>query len=619
MKKVLSMILSLILVVSLFPMGAVNLIANAEMEWAYTYTVTGREATITEVDTELSGEITIPSKLGGYTVTRIGEYAFYDCKKITSIIIPDSVTTIDANAFCGCSGLTSITMPDTVTSIGANAFWICSNLLKVNISSIESWCRINFNNSHSNPAYYTGSLYLDNQKISTLTIPEGVTSISAYAFNNMDSITTVKTPSTLKIIGAYSFEDCSKLERMYISKSVEGIGVDAFRYCYDLKYVYYDGTSQEKNSIAYANGNNNFINASWYYVECLYSGGSHTYKDAFATKCSNCKYERIVYTIRYDYNMEDGSYNCQAKYVDKTVMLKSKSDVPTRDGYVFRGWSIYRIGESKYSGGENYSSNCDLTLYALWSKMSECNSCEGKGKITTTSTVSCSSCGGDGKHSSTSTRRTCTFCGGNVVKHVTGTIGTYYACQNCGGSSYTSSSSTSYYDCSSCSGTGKKTTSSTSTCNSCSGNGTTLSKQVSETPSAPTATNIKNRSIELETDGSYEFSLNGTDWKVDNIFDGLEPGTSYTVYRRVAETDTIAASNSSEALVVSTKSYILGDIDGVDGVTDADAEYLLMFTFFAEEYPVNQSCDFNGDGFVNDADAEHLLMFTFFPEEYPLH
>ena len=87
----------------------------------------------------------------------------------------------------------------------------------------------------------------------------------------------------------------------------------------------------------------------------------------------------------------------------------------------------------------------------------------------------------------------------------------------------------------------------------------------------------------------------------------------------MAETDTIAASNSSEALVVSTKSYILGDIDGVDGVTDADAEYLLMFTFFAEEYPVNQSCDFNGDGFVNDADAEHLLMFTFFPEEYPLH
>ena len=64
--------------------------------------------------------------------------------------------------------------------------------------------------------------------------------------------------------------------------------------------------------------------------------------------------------------------------------------------------------------------------------------------------------------------------------------------------------------------------------------------------------------------------------------------------------------------------YIVGDIDGVKGVTDADAEYLLMYTFFPEDYPVNQSCDFNGDGKVNDADAEHLLMHTFFPEDYPL-
>ena len=65
--------------------------------------------------------------------------------------------------------------------------------------------------------------------------------------------------------------------------------------------------------------------------------------------------------------------------------------------------------------------------------------------------------------------------------------------------------------------------------------------------------------------------------------------------------------------------YVPGDIDGVEGITDADAEYLLMYTFFPEDYPVNQECDFNGDGKVNDADAEHLLMYTFFPEDYPLN
>ncbi len=67
------------------------------------------------------------------------------------------------------------------------------------------------------------------------------------------------------------------------------------------------------------------------------------------------------------------------------------------------------------------------------------------------------------------------------------------------------------------------------------------------------------------------------------------------------------------------KDYTPGDIDGVEGVTDADAEYLLMHTISPEDYPVNQECDFNGDGFVNEADAEHLLMHTFFPEDYPLN
>ena len=70
-----------------------------------------------------------------------------------------------------------------------------------------------------------------------------------------------------------------------------------------------------------------------------------------------------------------------------------------------------------------------------------------------------------------------------------------------------------------------------------------------------------------------------------------------------------------------TPTVLKGDVNGDDEVTDADAVYLLYYTFFGDEsYPVNQPCDFNGDGEVTDADAVYLLYYTFFGEEsYPLH
>ena len=62
----------------------------------------------------------------------------------------------------------------------------------------------------------------------------------------------------------------------------------------------------------------------------------------------------------------------------------------------------------------------------------------------------------------------------------------------------------------------------------------------------------------------------------------------------------------------------VGDLDGEEGVSSNDAIYLLMYTFFPEEYPVSQNSDFDNSGTVDSNDAIYLLMHTFFPEEYPL-
>ena len=65
-------------------------------------------------------------------------------------------------------------------------------------------------------------------------------------------------------------------------------------------------------------------------------------------------------------------------------------------------------------------------------------------------------------------------------------------------------------------------------------------------------------------------------------------------------------------------SVATGDFGGDGYITDEDVIYLLWYTVFPEDYPLNQSGDFDGDGLVTDADVIYLLWHTVFPEDYPL-
>ena len=171
-----------------------------------------------------SGSIVIPQQvtIGNdvYSVTTIGDYAFYGCSRLTSITIPESVTSIGEHAFRDCSGLTSVIIPESVTSIGYSAFYGCSGLTSVTIP--ESVTIIGSN------AFYgcTG--------LTSVTIPESVTSIGSYAFCRCTGLTSVIIPESVTSIGEHAFRGCTGLTSVIIPESVTNIGTNAFYGCSNL-------------------------------------------------------------------------------------------------------------------------------------------------------------------------------------------------------------------------------------------------------------------------------------------------------------------------------------------------------------------------------------------------
>ena len=174
----------------------------------------------------------------GNSVTSIGSSTFSGCSGLKTLTIPNSVTSIGSDAFSGCSSLTSVTIPNSVTSIGDNAFNDCSGLKKVDISSLESWCKINFNDRDSNPLYYAHNLYLNGSLVTDLVIPNTVTSIGSLAFNGCSGLTSVTIPNSVTTIGEDAFRDCSGFTgSLNIPNSVTSIGSSAFNGCSGLTSV----------------------------------------------------------------------------------------------------------------------------------------------------------------------------------------------------------------------------------------------------------------------------------------------------------------------------------------------------------------------------------------------
>ncbi|MGN0814654.1 MAG: leucine-rich repeat protein [Candidatus Coproplasma sp.] len=180
------------------------------------------------IGTSTDTEIYIASYYNGLPVTQINRAGFSSCESITSVTIPDSVISIGAYAFDNCASLVSATIGSGVAEIDEGAFSRCYELKDVHIKDIASWCGITFGIKGNPLEHYAKNLYLNNELLTDLVIPDGVTSIGDYAFVNYDLLTSVDIPDSITSIGDCAFNGCSLITELVIPDSVTEIGEFAF-------------------------------------------------------------------------------------------------------------------------------------------------------------------------------------------------------------------------------------------------------------------------------------------------------------------------------------------------------------------------------------------------------
>ena len=251
----------------------------------YTISNDGTYYSVTGIGSCTDKEIFIPPTYKGLPVKAIGNSAFSHCDAV-SVTIPDSITSIGNSAFSYCSSLTSVTIGDSVTAIGKYAFDYCHKLVEViNHSSLNivagssdygyigcyaieihtgeskivnvddyffyTYDGINYlvgyvgddrdlvlPDSYNGESYeiYEHAFHYRND-ITSVTIPDSVTSIGGYAFDSCSSLTSIEIGDSVTSIGKWAFSYCSSLTGITIGDSVTSIGECAFSDCTSLTSI----------------------------------------------------------------------------------------------------------------------------------------------------------------------------------------------------------------------------------------------------------------------------------------------------------------------------------------------------------------------------------------------
>lgn len=357
---------------------------NWNTQMGATFTVTVAAATNTFDFNLTTGTITkyngtdtvvvIPSKINGVTVTTIGTDAFLGLN-ITSVTIPDSVTEIGANAFAGCTNLTSVKCKGDWSKLtiqsGNPAVQDAANEQLFDFEFILNNTAVVVTNYKYNgaaadvtiPSRYQGKPVTTighaaffNSAVTSVTIPDSVTSISDEAFINCPKLTNISIPNSVTYIGFSAFSSCTSLKSITLPSSLSFISGALFLGCSQLTTIH---IPVSVTSI----GNNAFADCPSL-MTVTYPGSKTQWDDITKGRNSDVLENHLICAMLEATFTADGE-SISTQTIDRGGKFTEPA-APSKENHTFAGW---------YNGDEKFDFDADTTnapnvleLVAKWEK-----------------------------------------------------------------------------------------------------------------------------------------------------------------------------------------------------------------------------------------------------------
>lgn len=369
--------------------------------------------------------VNIPSEINGTPVTTIGNAAFRD-SSVTSVTIPASVTEIGSNAFAGCTNLTSVNyagdwsnltiqsgnpaVEDAAKDAANEQLFDFEFILNNTAVVVTNYKYKGTAADVTIPSRYKGkpvtainNAAFPNSAVTSVTIPDSITSIPDAAFVNCSQLTNISIPNSVTYIGFSAFDGCASLKSITLPSSLRTIGNSAFAGCPSLMTVTYPGSKTQWDAITKGSNNDvlenhlvcNTLEATFTAdgttfapAQTIDRGGkftepaepskeNHTFAgwyngdkpfdfDADTTNAPNvlelvAKWDINKYTVKFV--SEHGSFADQTIEHGKTIKTDELT-IPPVEGFTFDGWYADENRTIEFDFTQPITSN--TTVYAKW-------------------------------------------------------------------------------------------------------------------------------------------------------------------------------------------------------------------------------------------------------------